>query len=364
MNKKKLLTVALIVLTVLVGAVTVYVSYKLRQPVEELPQTGRFSCSCTSYATFCGGEKCTFAGYSPTDCPVGSIAACYQPNQLRCVGYDPKCGCSCGDGPEPRAGYERTSCTGSYDYVERYTTLCWACNNPYFCQTCYKKLPTPTPSPSPKPSLSPSPSPSLSPSPKPSLSLSPSPKPSLSPSPSPSPSPKPSLSPSPKPSLSPSPSPKPTIVPTALISDEADRLIIGFALLALGLAIYKSKLYVNIGNLFWNNAVMPATSASDVTYANVSYKLNAITHLIKNFFVQIYNKVSLFFLRTVKGGVTTAHKLKDKVKVVNTVANTTVDTIKTVADTIKEDNIEKKKIKRIKNMTFEERMMEEIKEDN
>lgn len=229
MNKKKILTAVLSVLTFVVGGVAIYFAFKVgKEPqIEELPQTG-MTCSCTSYATFCGGEKCTFSGVPADYCSVGSIASCYQPNDVRCAGYKAECRCSCGNGPE-KPGYKIVNCSQVHDKEERYTTLCEACNNPYFCKACYVKItPTPSPSPSPKPSLSPSP------------------KPSVSPSPSPSASPSPSLS------VSPSPSPTATIVPTALINDDVDRIIIGFALLTFGFISIKFGLHIKFGELFWN----------------------------------------------------------------------------------------------------------------
>lgn len=46
--------------------------------------------------------------------------------------------------------------------------------------------------------------------------------------------------------------PTKTLVPTALISDEVDRMIIGAVLLILGLSFFSFGVHVRLGNLFWN----------------------------------------------------------------------------------------------------------------
>ncbi|MFQ5493665.1 MAG: hypothetical protein ACE5DX_05920 [Candidatus Dojkabacteria bacterium] len=63
--------------------------------------------------------------------------------------------------------------------------------------------------------------------------------------------------PTPTPTAGPSisPSPTTTIPPTALISDTADRVLIGLVMLIMGMGIYVTGFYTQIGEFIWNNAV-------------------------------------------------------------------------------------------------------------
>jgi len=47
--------------------------------------------------------------------------------------------------------------------------------------------------------------------------------------------------------------PRAAVPPTALTTDEADRVIIGLMLIFVGMLIYRSGLYLSLGNIYWNN---------------------------------------------------------------------------------------------------------------
>jgi hypothetical protein len=115
-----------------------------------------------------------------------------------------------------------------------------------------------TPTPSVSPSVSPSETPTETPTSTPSETPTDTPTPTVSPSITLTESPTitPSSTITTTLTVSPSVSITPTgskLPPTALISDEVDRIIIGFTFMILGFALYKSGAYLALGNAFWSN---------------------------------------------------------------------------------------------------------------
>lgn len=116
-----------------------------------------------------------------------------------------------------------------------------------------------------------------------------------------------------------------TIIPaTALVSDEIDRMIIGFVLLAMGFALYKSGLYINLGNVIWNkggasvwggisdtgtslnaglgsawSAMVAADNKVESAFLSLGFKIKAFFTLIKNSLMRVWDSFVIFVLKIV-----------------------------------------------------------------
>lgn len=119
-----------------------------------------------------------------------------------------------------------------------------------------------------------------------------------------------------------------TLVPTALISDDMDRVIIGLVLLTVGLVLYKSGMYINIGNVLWNrggstvwggvsgtgsainqgldstwDSMITTQNKVEVFFLKLGFRFKALLKIIANFFLGIYDKISIFVLTLIKSGL-------------------------------------------------------------
>ncbi len=167
---------------------------------------------------------------------------------------------------------------------------------------------TPSVAPSITPSIAPSITPSIAPSITPSIapSITPSIAPSITPSIIPSVSPSRTLTPtvsitgSQLPTVTPSASTTP-LPQTAIVTDEIDRMIIGFILLMIGLGLYKSGLYISLGNLLWNNGgisvwsgLNQGSSAVDRTIGQAWLGLNEFDSKMEGSVLNFFEKLKLF----------------------------------------------------------------------
>jgi len=252
MNKKVILS-GLVAIMILLGGAAVYIGTKLSSQPTTPTQVSAYSygkCSqlCNSdgccqlpddYYPSCVSPLCvqgiSFAGTTGT-CDPGQMFSCLHngpvcaaPDCLPCTAdcpsgqteVDPVNG-SCPNGSSKKQGH----CTG--------------CGNPYF--GCCKPNSTPTPTPTRTPTPTPTPTTPVT--------ITPTPTPTLTPTPTRTPTPTPTQTPTPVPSETPTPTTSP-LPPTALISDEADRIIIGAGLILAGILFFQSGWYLNLGQLFW-----------------------------------------------------------------------------------------------------------------
>lgn len=127
--------------------------------------------------------------------------------------------------------------------------------------------------------------------------------------------------------------PKPTVPSTALVSDEIDRIIIGFMLIFTGMLIYKSGLYISLGNIYWHNGgrklwgeMVNMNDAFDSSVSNfwngivlidesVEGSVNKIIYEILNFFISILNGLIFAFAFIVNTIYRTYHSVTTFIEV-------------------------------------------------
>lgn len=226
---KKILTTFLIILVFLLIVAAVFIGIRLStttttpEDIRALPSNIQFttipcSGSCES------GDECNDDG----DPPVGKMWACYidpSVSSYRCAYVDineggSSCYLDCDTGWSSCGCDEDLcieKCLESIGPGESntYTMDCDNCGQEF---TCECSLPEETPTPTPTPSGSPTPSVSETPTPTPSDTS----------------------------------SPTPTLPITALVSDEADSLIIGVILIIIGIGFYRVGVVNIIEKLMWN----------------------------------------------------------------------------------------------------------------
>jgi hypothetical protein len=184
----------------------------------------------------CSDVQCEFRNVEPDDCNLGQMTVCdfsESPDGVNCGSTEASCNCSCdANVPSPNEGEtevyhgtNQTACANATRIV-KYLGSCSGCGNEYFCIACFETpqvSDTPTPTPTGTITITPT---------------------STS-------TPTVTITVTKTITVTPSVSVTPTLPKTALISDEADKLLFGLLLTTLGITIFFTGMNINLGNGFW-----------------------------------------------------------------------------------------------------------------
>jgi len=367
MNQKRVVAIGLIILTLLIGGAAVYVGIKLGKTPDVGPVTSQAESyqdiSYTSNAKANDGNVyCHLSFESNTVCLVKDQGSYYQFSSHYCTGgaaLNPT-GCNCPlndskcadrstwtDGPALHDPAETTpQYFGSKNNPENYnidnqvTKICiqrsWcnfqeidfntvvgtaACTlaadttNVSECNTANAAATTPTVTPSPTAT--------------PEITATPTVTPTATLTPTPSPTPTRLVTKA----AAVTTTPKTTVPKTALVSDEFDRIIVGLMLIFVGLLIYRSGLYISLGNIYWNNGgrklwggmvnIGDIFDNSAGKFWNglvliddsVEGSINQVFYSILNFFIKIINSIIFSFAWIVNNTYRIYHRVTTFIEV-------------------------------------------------
>jgi hypothetical protein len=207
-------------------------------------------------------------------------------------------------------------------------------NNPTLTPTELADTITPTPTATNAPTISPSISIS------PSTTVTPSATPSISPSGIPSGTP--SITPNITTTITPSNPTTSTLPPTAIITDEVDRIIIGISFIFFGLFLYRSGTYLIIGNVFWSlggkDIWQISTKKGNKIYEIIRKLLNSFVimfNIFINNILNIWDGLVIFIFSLIQKVVRGfGNSLKRIVKVINVLVTKSVLKIINLLNTV------------------------------